>query len=165
MAASMSLKMMTKAKGDDRMSRSQWTSTPRTARVVGIAAGLALLTGCASSPREAPPAPEGAAAQQAETPQEVRDEAAQDAAVREAYERGVRDVLEDYRGRMRASEHFVYEPPVIEYVDMPAEIRSGALYPSRSEPVIISPGGYRSQQGITVPATRRDEGPAGGFSE
>ena len=42
-----------------------------------------------------------------------------------AYEQGVRDTLQEYKGRMRAREEYVYEPPLVQEVDMPARIVGG----------------------------------------
>ena len=69
----------------------------------------------------------------------------------DAYERGVRDTLEDFRGRMHARSGFVWEPPMIEMVDMPAANINGAIYPAHRAPVIIRPGRWVEEHGIALP--------------
>jgi hypothetical protein len=71
--------------------------------------------------------------------------------LKDAYEQGVRDTLEDFKGRMRASSGFVWEPPLIEWVAMPAQQINGAIYPSHKAPVIIRPGRWVEENGITLP--------------
>lgn len=72
-------------------------------------------------------------------------------ALENAYERGVRDILEDFRGRTRASEGFTYEPPVIEYIEMPARAINGAVYPSHEQPVIYRSGRWVERNGAQYP--------------
>lgn len=69
----------------------------------------------------------------------------------DAYRKGVTDTLEEFEGRMRARQGFTYEPPIIEYVDMPAQVMNGALYPRHKAPVIISPGRWIESNGVPVP--------------
>lgn len=134
------------------MKESPMNLHPRLALALAGATALAL-AGCGSAPRSAPPSASTAGAvERAEARDEAREAAAQEQALNQAYEQGVQDVLEDYAGRMRANEQFIYDPPIVEELHMPSEIRSGALYPSRSEKVIIRPGGYRMGSGVRRPA-------------
>lgn len=71
--------------------------------------------------------------------------------VDDAYRRGVTDTLEEFQGRMRARQGFTYEPPIIEYVEMPAQVMNGALYPRHKAPVIVSPGRWVETNGVPVP--------------
>ncbi|ULQ48336.1 hypothetical protein JN531_017025 (plasmid) [Flagellatimonas centrodinii] len=52
---------------------------------------------------------------------------------------------------MRARQGFTYEPPIIEYVEMPAQVMNGALYPRHKAPVIVSPGRWVETNGVPVP--------------
>jgi hypothetical protein len=70
---------------------------------------------------------------------------------REAYKQGVSDVLEDFKGRMRAQEGFVYEPTLIEYVEMPAAVHNGAMYPTHKVPVIVRRGRWIERNGVALP--------------
>jgi len=74
---------------------------------------------------------------------------------RAAYEAGVRQTLNDFKGRMQAREVFTYEPPMVEYVKMPAQIINGQLRPSRIEPVLISPARVIENNGILLPESNR----------
>ncbi len=69
----------------------------------------------------------------------------------DAYKQGVQDTLSDFKGRMRARSQFVWEPPIIEMVDMPASVQNGALYPRHKTPVIIAPGRWVEENGIRLP--------------
>lgn len=71
--------------------------------------------------------------------------------LKSAYENGVRDTLEDFKGRMDARKVFTYEPPVVEYVEMPAQVINGVLYPARVQPVFVTPGRYIENNGILLP--------------
>lgn len=70
---------------------------------------------------------------------------------REAYKQGASDLLEDFKGRMRAQAGFVYEPTLIEYVEMPASVQNGALYPAHKVPVIVRRGRWIEQNGVALP--------------
>lgn len=74
-----------------------------------------------------------------------------DRQLREAYEKGARDTLEDFKGRMNARAGFVWEPPLIEMVEMPAAQVNGAIYPAHRTPVIIRPGRWVEENGIALP--------------
>lgn len=71
--------------------------------------------------------------------------------LRDAYEKGARDTMEDFKGRMRAQAGFVWEPPMVEMVDMPAQQINGAIYPAHRAPVIIRPGRWVEYNGIALP--------------
>jgi len=74
-----------------------------------------------------------------------------DAERRRAYQQGVRDTLRDLKGRMRAEQHFTYEPPIVEHVEVPAQVTNGAFYPAHKTPVIVSPGQWKERNGIALP--------------
>jgi hypothetical protein len=74
-------------------------------------------------------------------------------AERRAYAQGVKQVLEDFKGKMQASESFVYEPGVIECgVKIPGRVVNGALIPSHEECVLIKPGAHKLQQSVLLPS-------------
>ncbi len=81
-----------------------------------------------------------------------------------AYQRGVEDTLKEFRGQMHARESFVYEPPLVDMVEMPAQVINGALYPKHTAPVIYTPGRWIESNGIELPLTA-PEALAGGRIE
>ena len=81
-------------------------------------------------------------------------EAMQKGALRDSYEKGVRDTLKDFKGRMRAKSNFTYEPPVIDVIDMPAVVKNGALYPRHRVPVIIKQGHWVENNGVALPVEK-----------
>lgn len=68
-----------------------------------------------------------------------------------AYAAGVQDTMEEFRGRIHGQRGFVYEPPVIERVQMPAAVRNGALIPAHEASVIVSPGRWIEQNNVGMP--------------
>ena len=66
------------------------------------------------------------------------------------YQKGVEDTLREFRGRRNARKTFVWEPPVVENVEMPAQVINGAMYPSHRTPVIVSPGRWVYDDKIAV---------------
>lgn len=68
-----------------------------------------------------------------------------------AYDQGVNDTLEEFRGRMHGRSSFVFEPPVIEWVDMPAQVINGALVPAHRAQVMVTPGRWVEHNGVPVP--------------
>ncbi len=53
--------------------------------------------------------------------------------------------MRDFK-RKSSAPHYVYEPPVIEYVEVPAQVRDGAFYPAHREPVVVRPGYWRIER-------------------
>lgn len=118
--------------------------------LLGGLLGLAVLVaGCATtgSVTVEPPDDEAEAAE-AESgsgePKKTGPELTQEA-LRDAYEQGVRDAIRDFKAKSSAP-HYVYEPPVIEYVEVPAQVRDGAFYPAHREPVVVRPGYWRIER-------------------
>jgi len=70
---------------------------------------------------------------------------------RAAYRRGVRDTMEEFRGRREGRERFVWQPMLVEHVEVPAGIRNGAFRPSHTEPVIVSPGRWVEHNRVQLP--------------
>jgi len=81
----------------------------------------------------------------------ARMRALQDEELKGAYAQGVRDTLQDFKGRMRARSQFVWEPPIVEMVEMPAANMNGAIYPRHVTPVIIAPGRWVEENGVRLP--------------
>lgn len=72
---------------------------------------------------------------------------------RRAYQEGVEQVLADFKGKMQASEDFVYNPSKIECgVKIPARVVNGALIPAHEECVLIKPGAFKQQKSTILPS-------------
>lgn len=114
-------------------------------RLFTAVVAILLLGGCASwfnaSDSRAPEAP----AQEAVKP------ASEAEVYRKAYEAGVRDTLQEYKQRMRAREQYVFEPPVMQEVWVPARIVGGTFYPAHYEKVIVKPGRWVEENGLPAP--------------
>lgn len=75
-----------------------------------------------------------------------------------AYQDGVRDTMEEFKGQMHGRSNFVWEPPLVEMVDMPTQVINGALVPAHKAPVIISPGRWVEHNNVQLPNDRyRDD--------
>lgn len=70
---------------------------------------------------------------------------------KKAYEQGVRDTLNEYKARMRARSEYVWEPPLVQNVMMPARVIGGTFYPAHEEMVIIKPGRWVVDNGLPAP--------------
>jgi hypothetical protein len=74
-------------------------------------------------------------------------------AERRAYAEGIKHVLQDFKGKMQATESFVFDPGVIECgVEIPGRVVNGALIPSHEECVLIKPGAHKLQQSVILPS-------------
>lgn len=71
--------------------------------------------------------------------------------IQDSYAQGVRDTVEEFRGRMHGRAAFVYEPPMIEYVEMPAQVVNGAMIPTHKEAVIVAAGRWVEANNIAIP--------------
>lgn len=70
----------------------------------------------------------------------------------QAYEAGVKDVLQDMKGKLQGTERFVYQPPQVECgVRVPAQVIDGALYPSHETCVTVAPGQWIEQELVNLP--------------
>lgn len=136
--------------------------------LLSVASVLLLLAGCSSTPHQRSSVDEQWHAQEEKQPTLSEEDKANyvnarekamareyallsDRQVREAYQRGARDTLEDFKGRMRAKAGFVWEPPLVEMVEMPAAQVNGAIYPAHRAPVIIRPGRWVEDNGVALP--------------
>lgn len=114
---------------------------------------LLTLSGCASwLPKFSAPAEDTSASA------ETTDKSYQPADpefYKRAYEQGVRDTLQEYKGRMRAREQYVYEPPLVQEVDVPARIIGGTFYPEHKQKVIVRPGRWVQENSVPAPDVTR----------
>lgn len=133
-------------------------------------ASVLVVAGCSSnpptgasgySPKGGPvmPTPEQQEIRRAETERRAAAEikALRQKQIDRAYGEGVKDTLEEFRGRMQAREGFVYQPPVIEWVDMPGQVINGAMVPAHRQMVILSAGRWIESNGAAVPAQLVEE--------
>ncbi len=71
---------------------------------------------------------------------------------RQAYEQGVREVLVDMKGKMRARDRFTWDAPIIECgVQIPARVVNGMLIPSHEQCVQIAPGRWTEEAPTYLP--------------
>jgi hypothetical protein len=71
---------------------------------------------------------------------------------RQAYEDGVKEVLADMKGKMRARDRFTWDAPIIECgVKIPGRVANGALIPSHEECVQIAPGRWTEEAPTYLP--------------
>lgn len=68
-----------------------------------------------------------------------------------AYRQGVEDTMAEFRGRMNATENFVWQKPIVDVVRMPSRVVNGALVPAHKEPVLIAPGEWEARNGVALP--------------
>lgn len=83
---------------------------------------------------------------------EVQKKAPETVLERQAYERGVQDVLTDMKGKMRARDRFTWEAPIIQCgVQIPARVINGMLIPAHNECVQIAPGRWIEEAPTFLP--------------
>lgn len=71
---------------------------------------------------------------------------------RQAYEQGVKEVLTDMKGKMRARDRFTWDAPIIECgVKIPGRVANGSLIPSHEECVQIAPGRWTEEAPTYLP--------------
>jgi hypothetical protein len=105
------------------------------------------IAGCSEkySPRESIVDDQKAAAKLAvKAPQSVLE--------RQAYEKGVQDVLVDMKGKMRARDRFTWDAPMVQCgVQIPARTVNGMLIPAHEECVQIAPGRWTEEAPTFLP--------------
>lgn len=116
-------------------------------RLLAVVTAILLLGGCASWFNTSKPDAQESPAQDAAKP------ASESEVYRKAYEAGVRDTLQEYKQRMRAREEYVFEPPVMQEVWVPARIVGGTFYPAHYEKVLVRPGRWVEENGVPAPET------------
>lgn len=71
---------------------------------------------------------------------------------RQAYEDGVKEVLADMKGKMRARNRFTWDAPIIECgVKIPARVANGSMVPSHDECVQVAPGRWTEEAPTYLP--------------
>lgn len=109
-------------------------------RLLAISVALTL-AGCASKP-EMPP----------ETVAKSEMEARLSETERRAYAEGVREVMQDMAGKLRAQKRFVYEPTVQTCgVHVPGRIANGSYIPPHETCVIESRGRFIEREPVVLP--------------
>ena len=61
-------------------------------------------------------------------------------AYEEGFRAGVKSVLTEFRAKEEMNKPYVWRPPLVSEVDMPARVVNGVMIPAHTEPVIVSPG-------------------------
>ena len=106
-----------------------------------------LVTACGSKyePRESiVDAADKAVTKAKEKPLSVRE--------RQAYEAGVKDVLTDMKGKMRARNRFNWEMPIVQCgVSIPARVINGMLIPAHETCVQVAPGQWTEEAPTYLP--------------
>lgn len=72
------------------------------------------------------------------------------------YERGVRDTLEEFKGRRDAREGFIWEPALVEQVWVPGQVVNGAFVPGHYEHVVVRPGGWIEANSVGLPVEKSE---------
>ncbi len=117
---------------------------PQRVHAAALALGVVAMTGCALLP--APP--------------ETRPEA--DAAIADAYRRGVREALQQMVDGLGHDPRWTWVAPVVQELWLPPHIVNGVYVPGHREWVLIQPGQWRVQFGLPLgpsPATPPPPGP------
>lgn len=107
------------------------------------------LTACSTQPQADT---ESTAAQNHHYLAEERVQAQVDEAERRAYAEGVRQVMLDMAGKLRAQQRFVYEPSVQTCgVQVPGRIANGSYIPPHETCVIESRGRFTERSPVVLP--------------
>jgi len=61
-------------------------------------------------------------------------------AYEEGFRMGMRSVATEFRTKEEMNKPYVWRPPLVSDVDMPARVVNGVMIPAHTEPVIVSPG-------------------------
>ena len=61
-------------------------------------------------------------------------------AYEEGFRTGMKSVALEFRAKEEMNKPYVWRPPLVSEVDMPARIVNGVMIPAHTEPVIVSPG-------------------------
>lgn len=61
-------------------------------------------------------------------------------AYEEGFRMGMKSVATEFRTKEEMNKPYVWRPPLVSDVDMPARIVNGVMIPAHREPVIVSPG-------------------------
>lgn len=117
-------------------------------RNVALLVPICVLSAACSSKYE----PRESIVEEAKAAREVQKKAPETVLERQAYERGVQDVLTDMKGKMRARDRFTWEAPIIQCgVQIPARVINGMLIPAHNECVQIAPGRWIEEAPTFLP--------------
>ena len=61
-------------------------------------------------------------------------------AYEEGFRAGMKSLATEFRTKEEMNKPYVWRPPLVSEVDMPARVVNGVMIPAHSEPVIVSPG-------------------------
>ncbi|MFQ5869648.1 MAG: hypothetical protein ACE5JC_07075 [Candidatus Zixiibacteriota bacterium] len=61
-------------------------------------------------------------------------------AYEEGFRTGMKSVAVEFRTKEEMNKPYVWRPPLVSEVDMPARIVNGVMIPAHTEPVIVRPG-------------------------
>ena len=61
-------------------------------------------------------------------------------AYEEGFRTGMKSVATEFRTKEEMNKPYVWRPPLVSDVDMPARVVNGVMIPAHTEPVIVSPG-------------------------
>tara|TARA_R110000868_G_scaffold357561_3_gene619085 strand:+ start:497 stop:877 length:381 start_codon:yes stop_codon:yes gene_type:complete len=108
---------------------------------------LIIISGCASDYK-----PRQTIIDEQKQEREFLKPAPQSVLERQAYEKGVQDVLIDMKGKMRARERFTWEAPNIQCgTQIPGRVVNGMLIPAHEECVQIAPGRWTEEAPTFLP--------------
>jgi len=117
-------------------------------RNVALLVPICVMSAACSSKYE----PRESIVEEAKVAREVQKKAPETVLERQAYERGVQDVLTDMKGKMRARDRFTWEAPIIQCgVQIPARVINGMLIPAHNECVQIAPGRWIEEAPTFLP--------------
>lgn len=68
----------------------------------------------------------------------------------EGFRVGVKSVATEFRTKEELNKPYVWRPPLVSEVDMPARIVNGVMIPAHTEPVIVSPGYWIRSENVSL---------------
>ncbi len=71
-------------------------------------------------------------------------------AYEEGFRAGMRSVATEFRTKEEMNKPYVWRPPLVSDVDMPARIVNGVMIPAHTEPVIVSPGYWVRTESVSL---------------
>ncbi len=69
-------------------------------------------------------------------------------AYEEGFRTGMKSVAVEFRSKEEMNKPYVWRPPLVSEVDMPARIINGVMIPAHTEPVIVSPGHWIRSENV-----------------
>lgn len=68
----------------------------------------------------------------------------------EGFRVGIKSVATEFRTKEEMNKPYVWRPPLVSEVDMPARIVNGVMIPAHTEPVIVSPGYWIRSENVSL---------------